>query len=642
MQSSDSEFLRILKKYWGYDSFRPLQPDIIRSVAGGDDTLGLMPTGGGKSLTFQVPGMAFSSGVTIVVTPLISLMKDQVDNLKKRHIKAVSLHSGMTARETRLSWESLVNDNARFLYISPERLRSERFMQELRNIEVRLIVVDEAHCISQWGYDFRPAYLNIRLLRRIKPDVPVLALTATATPEVAEDIMRQLDFRGRNIFRKSFVRDNISYLVRNADTKIHEVFHILSRTSGSSIVYVRSRRRCREIADFLNGCDISSTFYHAGLDYSIKEERQNAWQKSEVRVMVATNAFGMGIDKPDVRIVIHYDMPPSLEEYYQEAGRAGRDGKPSFAVLLVSRYDAGTLRRRVSQAFPSREIVKGIYERVCVYMNLAVGEGYEKLRPFEIEKFCMTFNIDLRQCRNAIRLLGQAGYLEYIEEPDSRSRLRVEICREDLYHLDCSLPHTEDVLSAVLRLYPGLFSDYVYVREEEISALVNVNRQNVYESLLELSRMKVISYIPSSGVPLMYFPTSREEVSSVIIGKDIYEDRKDAMSRRTESMIDYACRNDSCRVERMLTYFGEHASGACRRCDVCRCNNSKIHHMTDSEAAEAVMSCLRDNPGGITAVVLERNCGCNAEQLHRAIRFLCGEGFVKCRDNLYFADSLYK
>lgn len=317
----------ILKKYWGFDSFRPLQEDIINSILEGHDTLGLMPTGGGKSITFQVPGLTFEKGVTIVVTPLISLMKDQVDNLKRRKIKAVYFHSGMSAPESRIAWENLTNGKARFLYVAPERLCNERFMLEMRHIDINLIVVDEAHCISQWGYDFRPSYLNIRSLRKIKPEIPILALTATATPDVADDICHQLDFRNGKIFRKSFIRDNISYIVRRTETKIHETLHILSSTQGSAIVYVRSRRRCKEIAEFLLSADIPATFYHAGLDFKLKEERQNDWQSGKTRVIVATNAFGMGIDKPDVRVVVHYDLPPSLEEYYQEAGRAGRDNK---------------------------------------------------------------------------------------------------------------------------------------------------------------------------------------------------------------------------------------------------------------------------------------------------------------------------
>ena len=631
----------ILKKYWGYDHFRPLQEDIINSVLEGNDTLGLMPTGGGKSITFQVPGMTFESGVTVVVTPLISLMKDQVDNLKRHRIKAVYFHSGMSAAESRNAWEKLVNGKARFLYIAPERLQNDRFMLELRQIEVRLIVVDEAHCISQWGYDFRPSYLTIKSLRKLKPEVPVLALTATATPEVAQDIMDQLEFRNGKSFRKSFVRENISYIVRSSDAKIHDVLHILSRTTGTSIVYVRSRRRCREIAEVLQSADISSTFYHAGLDFKLKEERQNAWQSGAVRVMVATNAFGMGIDKPDVRVVIHYDLPPSLEEYYQEAGRAGRDGLPSFAVVLAARTDRGVMHRRITEAFPERKVVKKTYERICNFLHVSIGEGYDSIREFDIEKFCRVFELQERQCRASLRLLSQAGYLHFIEDPDSRSRFKMLCTREELYDIHDLSESAEKVLAMTLRTYTGLFSDYVYIREPEIAFKLQVSENTIYEAMLELSRKKIASYIPHSGIPMIYFPTSREETSSLLIGKNIYEQRKNAMTVRTESMLDYAFSDKDCRVERMLAYFGENNSGKCGKCDVCRDRkrSKSKKGANDAELSERIISFIKSRPSGTTLTAIEYFCGKDSAAIASIVAFLCNEGFLRCENNIYRIDS---
>lgn len=628
----------ILKKYWGYDAFRPLQEDIIDSVLQGNDTLGLMPTGGGKSITFQVPGLYYESGVTLVVTPLVSLMKDQVDNLKKRRIKAVYFHAGMTMAESRAAWEKLVNGNARFLYIAPERLNNDRFMLELRGIQVRLIVVDEAHCISQWGYDFRPSYLKIKSLRALKPGIPVLALTATATPAVAEDIRIQLGFNGGKTFRKSFARDNISYIVRPSEAKIHETLHILSRTSGSSIVYVRSRKRCRDISDFLNSADIPSTFYHAGLDFTVKEQRQNDWQAGKTRVMVATNAFGMGIDKPDVRVVIHYDIPPSLEEYYQEAGRAGRDGLPSFAVLLASRNDRGLMHRRITEAFPRRQVVKRIYELICVFLHISIGEGFEALKQFDINKFCRVFDIPEKQCRSSIRLLSQAGYLDFIEEPDSRSRLKIIVKREDLYDIHDVSPAAEAVLAKALRLYTGLFSDYVYIREPEIASHLDIPETEVYEAMLELSRHKVVSYIPHSDVPMMYFPTAREDKEYLLIGKDIYEGRKDSMTFRTEAMLGYAFLEKGCRVSRMLQYFGERDALPCGKCDVCRDGKKRKADTRDmaEKLADKVLAYLKDNPGGSTLPMIERHCGGDTAATAGVVTFLCNEGYIKCK-NLIFS-----
>ena len=573
-------------------------------------------------------------GLTVVVTPLISLMKDQVDNLKRRRVKAVYLHSGMTARESKIAREKLINGGAKLLYVSPERLRNQRFIQELRMTEVSLIVVDEAHCISQWGYDFRPSYLNIRSLRKIFPKVNVLALTATATPHVESDILRQLEMKDAALFRMSFSRSNLNYIVRNTETKIYEIFHILSRTEGSAIVYVRSRKRTREIAEYLSSAGISSTYYHAGLDISLKEERQNEWQRSGVRVMVATNAFGMGIDKPDVRVVIHFDMPPSLEEYYQEAGRAGRDGKKSYVVLLTSRADSGLLRRRVTETFPPREEIKLLYERVCNYLHVSMDEGYEKLAEFDVERFCEVFSYQRRRCLACLHLLGQAGYLEYLEETEHRSRVMMTCTREELYHVDRLSADADLVLTRILRLYSGLFAEYVYIDERVISRESGIDERSVYESLLELGRRKVLSYVPRSRSPYIYFPTAREDKRYVMIGKDIYEDRKKVISERTEAMIDYGFGKGKCREKILLEYFGEQDGKDCGRCDICRGRNQRSGGKEENRLAR-IVEYIRSRPGGADIRIMGRDLRIVPSQLSEYLSYLCGEGFVILEDGLY-------
>lgn len=640
MSAADHDILSILKKHWKYDSFRPLQEEIIRSVLDGRDTLGLMPTGGGKSITFQVPGLALE-GVAVVVTPLISLMKDQVDNLRRRRIKAVFFHSGMSLGDSRRARELLFNGNAKFLYTSPERLRNPRFIQELRQLHISMIVVDEAHCISQWGYDFRPAYLNIKALRKIAPDAPLLALTATATPEVAGDICRQLEMKAPAMLRMSFSRQNLNYIVRKAETKIHEVFHILSRTAGSAIVYVRSRRRTREIADYLSAAGISASYYHAGLDYDLKETRQNEWHSGATRVIVATNAFGMGIDKPDVRVVIHYDMPPSLEEYYQEAGRAGRDGQVSYAVLLVSKNDPPVLRRRVTENFPDREYIRKVYERVCNNLDIAVGEGFDLLKEFDLDRFCETFGYQRRQCLAALHLLGQSGWLEFLEETERRSRILILISREELYYTSGISKMAESVLSKILRLYTGLFIDYAFVREETIAAETALSMEQVYESLLELARAGIISYVPKSRSPYIYIPTAREEPRYVSIGKDVYENRRDILSRRVEAMIDYAMDGSSCRENRILLYFGEKAECDCGRCDVCRDRRKKQKKKAavDEEWIGKVFDFVSEHPQGVDFRIIERRFPGDLPRLNASLAWLRDENYIRFAENYFYPAS---
>ncbi|MDE6266935.1 MAG: RecQ family ATP-dependent DNA helicase [Muribaculaceae bacterium] len=566
---TEADILATLQNRWGYPSFRAPQQQIILSVLAGNDTLGLMPTGGGKSITFQVPAVMLP-GLTIVVTPLISLMKDQVDNLNSRGIKALCLHSGLSRREQRYAVEKCLYGKVKLLYVSPERLQSPTFRDTLRDFDVSLIVVDEAHCISQWGYDFRPAYLEIAHLRELFPQAPVLALTASATPEVASDIERVLRFRpGKQRFSLSFARKNISYLVRYTENKMGLLLKILNSFGGSAIVYVRSRKRCKLIADELAADGISANFYHAGLSPQEKNERQNNWKTGETRVIVATNAFGMGIDKPDVRIVVHVDLPPSIEEYYQETGRAGRDGKESLAVALVARNDKGLLKRRLNDAFPPRDYIRDIYHRVCVSLDVAIGEGYEQVYEFDFEKFCMKQRLQPAPAMSALNLLTRAGYLEYVTEYDTRSRIMMLMNREELYALTLP-PRAARLFDLILRTSTGIFADYEYISESTLASSLRVTQEEVYEDMLLLSRMHVLHYVPRRTTPYIYFTTAREEQHDILIPTAIYETMKQKMENRSEAVRRYFWEMNGCRVNRMLAYFGEHSAEPCGKCDICR------------------------------------------------------------------------
>lgn len=620
--------LSILKRYWGYDAFRPLQREIIDSVLEGRDTLGLLPTGGGKSITFQVPAMLLP-GLTVVVTPLISLMKDQVDNLRERDIKAVYFHSGLSRRETQLGLTRCRLGKIKLVYISPERLQNDAFIAELRAMTVSLIVVDEAHCISQWGYDFRPSYLKVADMRAIVgEEVPILALTASATPEVTADIMRSLRFReGSRMFARSFTRENLSYIIRYADFKEDTLLRVLRATSGCAIVYVRSRRRCREIAQTLVREGISADYYHAGLDPEEKDRRQSAWKNDEVRVMVATNAFGMGIDKPDVRTVIHCDLPSSLEEYYQEAGRAGRDGRESFAVVIASPRDKATLSRRLSDSFPEKDFIRRVYELTGNFLDVAVGSGYGMLYEFNLENFCRTYSLPPVMTASALRLLTRAGYLEYIDETTSRSRLMVIMKKEELYELELT-PEAEDVFQCVLRTYTGLFADYVNISELAIARSTMLSTEAVYQALLYLGRIHAIHYIPMRTTPYIYYPTSRELPKHVIMPVEVYEQQRKRMHLRLEAMKSFVFDSTECRVRGMLRYFGEADAPECGKCDVCR---SKKAAATAAETRRTISESIiyqASHPGGADIASVLADTAGRREEIIGEIRRLADAGRI--------------
>ena len=562
-------YVEVLREHFGYDSFRSIQEDIIRSIGSGRDTLGLMPTGGGKSITFQVPALAMS-GVCIVVTPLIALMKDQVAKLRERGIKATAIYSGMSRENIMTALDNCILGGYKFLYVSPERLSSDTFLNKLSRMEVSFITVDESHCISQWGYDFRPSYLAIADIRKQLPEVPILALTATATPEVVNDIQERLLFREKNVFRMSFERKNLNYIVRSSENKEAELLHILSRVEGSAIVYVRNRDKTREIAKMLVEHGISASFYHAGLDTRDKDKRQQQWTEGALRVIVATNAFGMGIDKSDVRLVIHYEMPDSPEAYYQEAGRAGRDGLTAYAVLLYSPDDKRKLSRRISDNFPEKEFIRNVYERLGYYYQMAVGDGIGCRYDFDLHEFCRAYHLPLVQTDSALRLLTQAGYILYQEEEEHTSRLRFIIPRDELYRRYDISETSDQVIRTLLRLYSGVFSDYVFIDEKYISEMSGIELEPLYDSLLGLGRARVIHYIPRRTCPSVTFTQKRIDTSRVIISSSVYEERKEKYALRIEAMKEYALSDTQCRSRILLRYFGERSSLPCQQCDNCR------------------------------------------------------------------------
>ena len=576
---------RILKQYWGYDCFRGIQEDIIDSISKNKDTLGLMPTGGGKSITFQVPALA-KEGMCLVITPLIALMKDQVQNLKKRGIKALAIYSGMSRQDIIITLENCIFGNYKFLYISPERLDTEIFRTKLRKMHISMITVDESHCISQWGYDFRPAYLKIAEIRELLPDVPVLALTATATPEVVKDIQARLHFRHKNVFRMSFERNNLSYIVRKTENKTAELLHILRSMPGSAIVYVRNRRRTKEITELLNNEHITADFYHAGLDDATKDIRQHRWQSGESRVMVATNAFGMGIDKPDVRIVIHMDLPDSIEAYFQEAGRAGRDGQKAYAVILYAKSDKTTLHKRIPDTFPEKEYIRDVYEHLQYYYQMAMGDGLDCVREFNIEDFCRKFKYFPVPVDSALRILTQAGYLEYTAEQDSTSRILFTIRRDELYRLREMGEDMDRLIQAVLRSYTGVFTDYTYINEDSLAIRTGLTRRQIYEMLVHLAKLRIVSYIPHKKTPYIIYTRERVEAQRIHISPEVYEHRKARYETRINAMLDYVTNDTVCRSRMLLDYFGERNEHNCGQCDTCISlrSKSKVSEQPDREA----------------------------------------------------------
>ncbi len=575
------KYLHILKKYWGFDEFRSLQDQIVQSIGNGKDTLGLMPTGGGKSITFQVPAMAMD-GICLVVTPLIALMKDQVLNLRQKGIKAMAIYSGLTREEINVAYDNCIFGDYKFLYLSPERLSSPLFLEKLVHFKVSMIVVDEAHCISQWGYDFRPSYLKIAELRTELPGIPVLALTATATPLVANDIQDRLLFEKNNLLQKSFERKNLAYIVRTTDDKLNQLVKIVKSINGCTVVFVRNRKNTKEYAEHLTTNGISAHYYHAGLTHQSKDKKQKEWMNDSVQVMVCTNAFGMGIDKPNVRLVVHMDAPDSMEAYFQEAGRGGRDGKKAYAVLLWAAADKSRLKKNVTVTFPEKEVVYRVYNALGNFFQLAAGHGEESLHDFDMIKFCKAYHFNMLTVFNSLKILQRAGYIEYSEEANLPSRAHFIVQKIDLYNFQVKNEQFDSFIKLLLRSYTGFFTEYVLINEQLLAQRASVSVDLVYQYLNKLNHLKIIHYIPHKKTPLIQYIRPREEVRYMRLPHEVYRDRKKQYEERVQSVIEYAEYSHVCRSRFLLLYFGQRNTQDCGQCDVCI--EKKKRGLSNSEA----------------------------------------------------------
>ncbi len=567
-----NRFEKILYQYWGYTSFRSIQEEVITSVDEGFDTLALMPTGGGKSITFQVAALA-KEGLCLVITPLIALMKDQVENLQKKGIKAAAIHSGMTKHEIEITLDNCAYGDYKFLYLSPERLSTELFRVRLRKMQINLIAVDESHCISQWGYDFRPSYLQIAELRELLPGVPFLAVTATATPEVIDDIQEKLGFTEKRVIKMSFERKNLVYLVRNVEDKIKHLLKIVSSIPGTGVVYVRNRQKTSDIATTLRKEGVSADFYHAGLSTEERNQKQDDWQKDKTRIIVSTNAFGMGIDKPDVRFVVHMDLPDSLEAYFQEAGRGGRDGRLAYALLLYNETDRVSMNRRMATTFPETEEIRRCYNALCSYLNVAIGGGKGEVYDFNLAEFSTAFKFSFVNAHSSLKILELEGYIELTDELDNPSRIMFIVGKTELYKFQVANSDLDPFIKILLRTYPGLFSTYVKIDEGYLARTSELPLNRVTENLIKLGRAKIINYIPRKKTPLVIFTEERLDDKNLRISKEIYHQRKERYTKRTDAMLSYASGTTKCRSVTLLEYFGEQNAARCGKCDVCTARN---------------------------------------------------------------------
>ncbi|MCQ2252308.1 MAG: RecQ family ATP-dependent DNA helicase [Bacteroidales bacterium] len=632
-----SIYTDILKKYWGYDGFRPLQEDIIKSVADlGKDTLGLLPTGGGKSIIFQVPALS-KSGVCIVITPLIALMKDQVENLRRRNVKAVAVYSGMTPREIQNAFDSCIHGDCKFLYMSPERLGTDLFLEKIKDMEISILAIDEAHCISQWGYDFRPSYLRIAEVRKLIPDVPVLALTATATPEVANDIMEKLCFKEKNLFKKSFSRKNLIYLVRKVVDKEPYMLRIFNNSPGTGIVYVRNRKRTKEAAEYLKKNSISAEFFHAGLTQAYKDYRQEQWKNGNIRVICSTNAFGMGIDKPDVRTVVHIDLPDSMEGYFQEAGRGGRDEKKAYAVLLYNERDISNLRRNLSTSFPPKEYIKQVYNALGNYFQIPVGGGANQAFGFRIYDFAQKYNLNQLQLHSAIKILQRNGYIEATEEVFTKSKVKFAVSREDLYKFQVAQAKFDYFIKLLLRNHEGIFGDYVEVDETDMARSERTTVETIYAYFDKLAQMRVIEYIPQRSTPYIIYTCERLDDRSLIIRPETYELLREKYEQRINAMIKYCMNDQMCRSRQLISYFGETDGEDCGECDVCRARKMQQAPAKEfNKVFDSIYSLLKNGGMNIDEITDKMADGFNMEYIADVVQKMLDDDILECNEEGIF------
>lgn len=597
------KYRQILTKYWGFSDFRPLQEEIIQSIVQKNDTIGLMPTGGGKSITFQIPVLTME-GICLVITPLIALIKDQTESLQQKGIKAAAIYSGMSYDEINVTLNNCIYGGYKFLYISPERIETEIFKKRIEKLNISLVTIDEAHCVSQWGYDFRPSYLKIANLREKLSDIPFLSLTATATIPVIEDIKKLLKLKDPKILRKSFERKNLIYIVREVEDKQGYLLKILKKVKGSGIIYVRSRKGSRELCQLLRNNSISSHYYHAGIKSETRSQRQNDWKKGKVRVMVATNAFGMGIDKSDVRIVAHYDIPDSIEAYFQEAGRAGRDEKTSYAVLLHNKSDINKLEKRITTNFPEISEIKRTYQALGNYLQVPLGGGKGQVFDFQISDFASKYKLPILQAYNSLKFMQREGYIELTDELDNPSKIHFIIDRNELYKFQVANATLDSFIKLLLRSYSGLFSEYVKVNEKQLAQRAGINIENVFKLINKLSTLKVINYIPQKKTPLLIYTEERLEDKSIFISKENYEERKKSYQERINAILDYISSTAKCRSQYLLHYFNEENAYRCGTCDICKKRNElNLSRYEFDMILEKIKELLNDNEYSIDNLI---------------------------------------